>query len=854
MSVTKTYAYTFACIGLLAFLCSLSPNAFSQTKTVSSSNPVQMVAPFKSPVPFAPKEKDFDLFGKGNVYIENIGQFEDTLNGYGHLGKVRFAYEGLRWPVLLTTKGVIYRQRKKERRPLAELEEAERKGILDEKEENKYIITDRTLTMEWLNANPNAVIVAEVPTSNYYTYGKLTAKASGFKRLVYKDLYPGIDLVYHFTQKDQLGFEYNLVVRPGANPEQVRMRWGGAVKSLRLDANGNLELVSDIDVVKQSAPVSYYEAVTAHGRMEKTASIRSQFALQQQEVRFVLPDGYDSSRTLIIDPFVSATTNLTGDNRGKAKDIDFDYEGNIYVTGGGEAMGMHQLAKFDKNGNLLWTFNGSLSNPFWSFGSNYGGWVVEKSTGKIYLGQGGIVFRVVRLKTDGTYDNYITSQDAQFQENWKMYWNCDGGVPKIMIAGGGSIGENINLGIFAPPSTTLSPLNITGQPTGHQDMSDLIIDPRTNELYTIFSQGFITPITENNRMYKHTPPYNASKIVWNRLSGYNVLSERNNRPYLGMGLNDNSINSLAVNANYLFYYDGKNLMALNKTNGSNVGAATTIAINAPLAQGGIIADECNNVFVGSSNGTIKVYKFTGAAFDDAAAPDISIAGFSTAAVYDLAYDNAKRLLYASGNGFVGAFDIMSYCTSRIYALPLKRDCNNLSVEATLTPSLPAGSTLTYILYQGTTELAKNTTGVFNGLDKTTTYTIKALVDEACGGPQVIRTFDLVDCSIIDDPDDLPPPPPDPGKSGIFVPTGFTPNGDGRNDMLKVSVRGIKTFKYFTLYNRWGEQVFTTADPTKGWNGLHKGKPQASGTFVWMVEAVDNNDKVIRQKGTVLLIR
>ncbi|WP_066405852.1 gliding motility-associated C-terminal domain-containing protein [Flavisolibacter tropicus] len=852
MRTTKTSALAAACMGLGAILCMWSPKAFSQS-AVSRSSQTQVLSPFNRPVPFAPKEKDSDLFGDSHVFIENIGQYEQMLKSYEHLGAIRFTYNGLSWPVLFTDKGVIYQQQKVEKRSGEELEEAERKGLLDEKEENQFVIENNTITMEWLNANPKPVIVAEAPTTNYFTYGKLPVKAKGFKRLWYRDLYPGIDLIYRFTQQEKVGFEYMFVIHPGADWRQVKMRWGGEIKELELDAEGNLKLVSAIDIIKQTAPVSYYGNETAAASQNDKSKVRSRFTLQQRDVHLSLPDSYDTTRTLIVDPFVTAVANFTGVNRGIAKDVDFDYDGNIYVTGGGTSFGPHQLAKFNKDGNLLWTFSGTLSNPLWTFGTNYGGWVVEKSTGKIYMGQGGVIFQVVRLNTDGIYDNYITTRDNVFQENWKMLWNCDGGTPKIMIAGGGAVGENINLGIFSPPSTTLSPLNITGQHTGHQDMSDLIIDPRTNELYSIFSQGFITPITENNRLYKHAPPYNASKQLWNRMSGFNVLSERSNRPYLGAGLNDNSINALAVNANYLFYYDGYNLAALNKSNGSNVGAAVNINMNTPLKQGGIIADECNNVFVGSSNGLIKVYKFTGTGFDDAAAPDISIAGFSTSAVYDLAYDNAKRMLYAAGNGFVGAFDITSYCTSRIYTLPLKRDCENGSVQATLTPALPTGSTLIYILYQGTTELAHNTTGIFTGLDKTTTYTIKAQVDQACGGPQVIRTFDLTDCTTSNDPDD-DPPPTDPGKSGIYVPTAFTPDGDGKNDVLKVTARGMKTFKYFTLYNRWGEQVFTTTDPQKGWDGKVKGKQQASGSFVWMVECVGFDDKVYKQKGTVILIR
>lgn len=49
--------------------------------------------------------------------------------------------------------------------------------------------------------------------------------------------------------------------------------------------------------------------------------------------------------------------------------------------------------------------------------------------------------------------------------------------------------------------------------------------------------------------------------------------------------------------------------------------------------GGIVADECSNIFIGSINGTIKVYTFDGSTFNDAAAPDITVPGFGTKSVY-----------------------------------------------------------------------------------------------------------------------------------------------------------------------------------------------------------------------------
>jgi gliding motility-associated-like protein len=92
------------------------------------------------------------------------------------------------------------------------------------------------------------------------------------------------------------------------------------------------------------------------------------------------------------------------------------------------------------------------------------------------------------------------------------------------------------------------------------------------------------------------------------------------------------------------------------------------------------------------------------------------------------------------------------------------------------------------------------------------------------------------------------------KPQIFVPTGFTPNGDGLNDVLKPIAVGIKTIEYFRVYNRWGQLVFSTTVNEHGWDGRINGKPQTTNTFVWMLKAIDYTGKPIFQKGTATLIR
>jgi gliding motility-associated-like protein len=89
---------------------------------------------------------------------------------------------------------------------------------------------------------------------------------------------------------------------------------------------------------------------------------------------------------------------------------------------------------------------------------------------------------------------------------------------------------------------------------------------------------------------------------------------------------------------------------------------------------------------------------------------------------------------------------------------------------------------------------------------------------------------------------------------IFVPTAFTPNGDGLNDLFRPIAVGIKKFEYFRVYNRWGQLVFSTSINGQGWDGKISGRPQSTNTFVWIVKGIDYLDKPFFQKGTVTLIK
>lgn len=92
------------------------------------------------------------------------------------------------------------------------------------------------------------------------------------------------------------------------------------------------------------------------------------------------------------------------------------------------------------------------------------------------------------------------------------------------------------------------------------------------------------------------------------------------------------------------------------------------------------------------------------------------------------------------------------------------------------------------------------------------------------------------------------------KVEIYVPTAFTPNNDGVNDLLRPVLMGVKKLNYFKIYNRIGEPLFQTSTNRIGWDGVYKGEPQTSQVVVWIAEAEGTDNKIYVRKGSTMLIR
>ena len=92
------------------------------------------------------------------------------------------------------------------------------------------------------------------------------------------------------------------------------------------------------------------------------------------------------------------------------------------------------------------------------------------------------------------------------------------------------------------------------------------------------------------------------------------------------------------------------------------------------------------------------------------------------------------------------------------------------------------------------------------------------------------------------------------NEGFYMPSGFTPNSDGKNDKIKPLIYGVILQYHFTVFDRFGNKIFESSNITEGWDGSFKGLPEPTNAFAWNCYYQLQGSKPVNEKGTITLIR
>ncbi len=527
---------------------------------------------------------------KPKVFIENKGQWNGRNNLPGSDILYATGYDDMQ--VLFTARGLTYRLEKKEMYTRDKEKDMKEMGDKDKLTHEEWEELKRKesvkkeidfVQMEWLGANANVQVVplqAVTPYFNYDMGSKSINHANGYEKLLYRNIYPNIDLEYIFNPKG--GIEYSFILYPGADASQIKMKYSNT-GTLRIDAHKNLRYATLLgDIVEHAAKTFYQNA--------PDKSIATSFTKKGNVVSFALAN-YDKTKVVVIDPWVQGPAfNTQWDC---VWECEKDAAGNVYIIGGVMPMELH---KYDPAGNLQWTYNTTYDTTAWL------GTFATDNAGNSYVTQGSIA-KIRKVNTAGAlvWNNANPGGIFASTEFWSISFNCD--QTKLVIGGTGST---------LPPLPYIYQVDMnSGNVTSSVQVTGGALFP-TQEVRSIIACGngryyFLTHDSIGYLNQNYSVCSNVAQAKYYTNSTYGLSYKCENFRYDNTG-----ICALKYYGGYVFSCRGNQIDKRDFATGNIVataaipgGAYTTQFGASYVENSGIDIDDCGNIYVGSKGQVVK---------------------------------------------------------------------------------------------------------------------------------------------------------------------------------------------------------------------------------------------------------
>jgi hypothetical protein len=184
------------------------------------------------------------------------------------------------------------------------------------------------MTLEHANRNAHVEPDGRLELRTDYYIGDRSnwhAGIASYARVRYRQIYPGVDLVYYGTQRQ---LEFDFVMSPGANPRAVRMKFDGASK-LSLNPEGDLIINGAEGTIVEKRPVIYQRDPASSARTE----VKGGYVLLGRNAVGLRVEHYDTKRVLVVDPVLAYSTYMGGSGTDYITAVQTDNQGNLYVAG-----------------------------------------------------------------------------------------------------------------------------------------------------------------------------------------------------------------------------------------------------------------------------------------------------------------------------------------------------------------------------------------------------------------------------------------------------------------------------------------------------------------------------------------